>query len=99
MGTFGMDTGAVHTAGGNVQKQAEEFGYNHRKISEIVKGITASEYTSTDAQAIARSIENYDPLLNQVQAKLEGHGNYGVHASNKTTAVNDEIKSNIAAKL
>ena len=99
MGTFGMDTGAVHTAGGNVQKQAEEFGYNHQKISNIVKGIIASDYTSTDAIAIAKSIENYDPLLNQIQAKLEGHGNYGIHASNKTTAVNEEIQSDIAGNL
>ena len=99
MGTFGMNTADVHNAGGNIQKQAEEFGYNHRKISEIVDAIVASDYTSSDAISIAESIRNYDPLLNQIQAKLDAHGIYGINASRTTATTNEEISSNIAGNL
>ena len=99
MGTFGMNTSEVHTAGVNINKQAEEFGYNHKKINEIIDGVIASDYTSDDAIAIAEKCKSYDPLLNQIQAKLEGHGTYGINASRATAELNEEIKSQIADNI
>ncbi len=99
MGTFGMNTTDVHTAGGNINKLAEEFGYNKNKINQIVEGIIESDFTSSDGVAIAEKIKSYNPLLNQIQAKLEAHGAYGINASKTTANVNEEIRANIAKNL
>lgn len=99
MGTFGMNTGEVHAAGLNITKQAEEFGFNHKKINEIIDQMVSSEYTSDDAIAIAEKCKSYDPLLNQIQAKLEGHGAYGINASRATVDLNEQIKSEIADNI
>ena len=99
MGTFGMNTGEVNARGLSITKQAEEFGFNHKKINEIIDAMIASDYTSDDAIAIAEKCKSYDPLLNQIQAKIEGHGTYGINASRATVDLNEQIKSQIAKNL
>ena len=92
-GTFSMDMNAVHNAGGNVQNLADDFGTNKARLDNIVKGIVSSAFTSADAQAIARNIESYDGMLREIQAKLQGFGNYGTASSNTVSDMQDQIIS------
>ena len=95
MADFRMDTGVVHTEGGKVSNYAEDFGVNRNKIKEIVERILASEYTSDDAKAIAAEINSHDPMLNQIQGKLEAHGNFGILASKQTIRTQEDIISSV----
>ena len=98
MGTFGMQTGEVHTSGVNVQNLSGEFGYARKKIDETIDFLL-SAYPSSDGAAIAQSVKGYNPMLNAMQEKLLAHGDYGVLASKKTVDVNEEITSKIAKNL
>ena len=99
MGTFGMNMDEVYSLGNKVSGLAGEFGESKTKLNEIVDGITSSDYTSDDAVAIAEKIKSYTPLLNEIQARLEGFGDYGMKASNITSQVNEEIKDKIASNI
>ena len=98
MGTFGMQTGDVHTSGLNVQKQSDEFGYARKKIDETIEFLTTA-YPSPDGLQIAEGVRQYNPMLNAMQQKLLAHGDYGVLASKKTVDVSDDITSKIAKSL
>ena len=95
MSEFRMNTGAVHTEGGKISNLSDDFGVSRRKINEIVDRILASEYTSEDAKAIANEIKSHDPMLNQIQAKLERHGNFGMLASKQTIGTQEDIISRV----
>ena len=95
MAEFRMDTGAVHTEGGKISNLSEDFGVSRRKIEEIVERILASDYTSDDAKAIANEIRSHNPMLNQIQAKLERHGNFGMTASKQTLRTQEDIISSV----
>lgn len=95
MGIFGMDTGMVRTEGGNITNEAEGFGRSKKRIDEIVDRILASDFTSDDAQAIANEIRSHEPMLREIQARLEAHGNFGIHASKQTVLTNEEIKNSV----
>ncbi len=95
MAEFRMDTGAVHTEGGKISNLSEDFGVSRRKIDEIVERILASDYTSDDAKAIANEIRSHNPMLNQIQAKLERHGNFGMTASKQTLRTQEDIISSV----
>lgn len=92
---FNMLTDETHTDGVKGRNLAEEFGVNRRKVNEIVERITASEYTSDDAIAIASEIRSFDPLLNEIQDRLENFGNIGVYASRETVGLNEQIKESV----
>ena len=98
MGTFGMQTGDVHTSGVNVQNQSGEFGYARKKIDDTIEFLL-SAYPSSDGVQIAEGVRQYNPMLNSMQEKLLAHGDYGVLASKKTVDVNEEITSKIAKNL
>ena len=95
MAEFRMETGAVHAEGGKISNLSEDYGVTRRKIDEIVERILASEYTSNDAKAIATEIKSNDPMLNQIQQKLERHGNFGMTASKQTIRTQEDIISNV----
>ena len=95
MGIFGMNTGQVRTEGGNITNEAEAFGRSKKKIVEIVDRILASDFTSDDAQAIAGEIKSHEPMLNEIQARLEAHGNFGVYAAKQTVLTNEYIKDSV----
>ena len=95
MGIFGMDTGLVRTEGGNVVNESEAFGRSKKKIDEIVERIIASDFTSDDAQAIANEIRSHEPMLREIQAKLEAHGNFGIYAAKQTVLTNEYIKDSV----
>lgn len=99
MGTFGMNMDEVYSLGGKINELAGQFGDSKTKLNEIVTGITQSDYTSDDAVAIAEKIRSYNPLLNEIQARLEAFGNFGTQASNITSQVNEEIKDKIANNI
>lgn len=93
MGEFRMNTGVVHAAGGNIQKLADEFGYDKNKIDQIVDGIVSSDYTSDDARTIANEIKSFGPMLNNIHARLERHGAFGINASRQTLQTQEDIIS------
>lgn len=95
MGEFRMNTGTVHTEGGKISNLSDDFGVSRRKIEEIVDRILASDYTSDDAKAIANEIKSYSPMLNQIQTKLERHGNFGMVASKQTIGTQEDIISRV----
>ena len=99
MGTFGMNMDEVHSLGGKISDLAGQFGKSKSKLNEIVTGITQSDFTSDDAVAIAEKIKSYNPLLNEIQARLESFGEFGAQASNITSQVNEEIKDKIASNI
>ena len=59
----------------------------------------ANDYTSDDAIAIAEKCKSYNPLLNQIEAKILGFGTYGMNASRATVDLNEQIKSQIAKNI
>jgi len=95
MGTFKMNMETVHAEGGRISSLAEEFAINRRKIDEIVTRILSSDYTSDDGKAIANEIRSHEPMLNQIQARLEAHGNFGIRASKQTQMTTENIISGI----
>jgi hypothetical protein len=89
----------VHALGGKISDLAGQFGESKTKLNEIVTGITQSDFTSDDAVAIAEKIRSYNPLLNEIQDRLDAFGNYGSQASNIVSQVNEEIKDKIASNI
>ena len=99
MGTFGMNMDEVYSLGNKITNLAGEFDASKKNLNEIVDSITQSAFTSDDAVAIAEKIKSYNPLLNEIQARLEAFGNFGTQASNITSQVNEEIKDKIANNI
>ena len=95
MGEFRMNTGTVHTEGGKISNLSDDFGVSRRKIDEIVERILASDYTSNDAKSIATEIKSHNPMLNQIQQRLERHGNFGMVASKQTIRTQEDIISSV----
>lgn len=98
MGTFGMQTSDMHTGGVNIQNQADEFGYAHKKLNETVDFLM-KVYPSSDGIALGESVKGYDATLNAMEAKLRAHGDFGVYASKRTVAANEDITSKIAKNI
>ena len=88
---FRMETAKVHSEGVRLKGLADDFGTSRNKIKEIVDRMLASDYTSDDAKAIAEEIRRHDPMLMLIQNKIEGHGNFGIKASNQTMGVQEDI--------
>ncbi len=95
MSIFSMDTGETHADGLKGKKNAEEFGVAVRKVKEIKQRILASEFTSSDAQALGNEIDSFDPLLADMQTRLDNFGNMGVYASRETVGLNEQVKQSV----
>ena len=98
MGTFLAETEKLHTHGEKMIGLADDFGYAHRKIKETVK-LIAEAYPSKDGRDIAARIQDYDSTIDAMEDKLRRHGQWGQYSSRTTTAVSEEISSDIAGKL
>ena len=98
MGTFGMQTGEMHSGGVYIQKQAEDWGYARKKIGETIDFLLEA-YPSSDGAALAEKVKGHDPELVAIENKLHAQGDYGVYASKTTVATNEEITSKIAKNI
>lgn len=99
MEKFGMEMDIVDASGRKVDDLGGEFGYSKRRIKEIKNTIVDSAYTSDDAQAIGRKIDEYDPLLNMIEERLRGFGNFGVVGSNMVSQTNETIKDKVVKSI
>lgn len=93
MSDFRGDTATMNTTGRKILNEAENFAMSKKKIDEVVERILRSDFTSDDAQAIANRIRSYDQMLREIHARLEAHGNFGVHAANSIEEANAHIKN------
>ena len=95
MGDFRINPEVVNREGNRLNELASSFGANRRKIEQIVQRIEASEYVSKDANAIANEIRSYNPMLTQIEQRLDAHGNFAKMAVRRTEATQDDIISSI----
>ncbi len=95
MGAFKMRTDVVHSKGVNIGEQADEFGYNLRRIEEIVNGIVSSSFTSPEAKDIAAEVNRHAPALKSMLQTLERYGEFAIYASNLTEQTSDDISGMI----
>lgn len=92
-GAFRMNTSQVNQEGLNITDLADAFGNARNAVKQTKDRIIASNFTSDDAIAIGNTIETYEPMLNQIQQKLQAHGDFGLLASRKTNEANENIKN------
>ena len=96
MGTFAMDTGAVHKLGGAVTDNAQEFGENNTKIHDIVGNLVRSHFSGPEAHLLEQKLQSFKPMLDEMQRALNAQGEHGIDAANKTVQTSDELSDMVA---
>lgn len=92
---FEAHTADMRQRSQDILTEATSFRDQIRKVYNTIDEMLASNYSSPDAEAIARVIRGYKPQLDELATMIENYGEFAAYSANRVTKTQDSIVSGL----
>lgn len=91
MAVFNADPELLMAGGKKINDTASDFGAKREDIYNKIESLFAKGYTSPDGIVLKEKLREYEPLLKDMQGRMDNYGNFFCGTSNTVTGTQDEL--------